>query len=71
MWAVCRVIQECCEAFFELLQRWAADNEGTSRTTDDFIELAETVAGERLDELFDAWLFGDPPPATPSAACIR
>jgi aminopeptidase N len=51
------------EAFFELLQRWAADNEGMSRTTDDFIELAETVAGEQLDELFDAWLFGDPPPA--------
>ncbi len=51
------------EDFFELLQRWAAENEGTSRTTDDFVDLAETVAGEQLDELFDAWLFGDPPPA--------
>ena len=51
------------EAFFDLLRRWAAENEGTSRTTEDFVDLAETVAGEQLDDLFDAWLFGDPPPA--------
>ena len=29
------------DAFFTLLQRWVADNDGTSRTTEDFIALAE------------------------------
>ena len=36
------------DAFFELLQRWVADNDGTSRTTDDFTALAErSPAGPR------------------------
>jgi aminopeptidase N len=42
--------------FFELLQRWAAENNGTSQTTDDFVALASEVAGTDLDEFFDTWL---------------
>ncbi len=43
--------------FFGLLQRWVADNDGTSRTTEDFIALASEVAGRDLMAFFDAWLF--------------
>jgi aminopeptidase N len=50
-------------AFFGTLRRWAADNEGTSRTTDDFIALAEAVSGQPLDDVFEQYLYGDPPPA--------
>ena len=45
------------ELFFTLLQRWVADNDGTSRTTEDFIALAEEVAGRSLDTFFEAWLY--------------
>jgi aminopeptidase N len=48
--------------FFELLQRWVADNDGTSRTTEDFIALAEEVGDRELDDFFDAWLFADAVP---------
>jgi aminopeptidase N len=48
--------------FFELLQRWVAENDGTSRTTEDFIALAEKVAQRPLDDFFDAWLFADAVP---------
>jgi aminopeptidase N len=54
------------EAFFTLLQRWVAENNGTSRTTADFIALAEQVAGRSLTEFFDAWLYSPSvPPAYP------
>ena len=54
------------EAFFELLRRWVADNDGASRTSADFIALAEEIAGEQLDEFFDAWLYADAlPPEYP------
>ncbi len=52
------------DAFFELLRRWVAENEGTSRTTGAFIALAEEVSGAQLDDVFDVWLFADPPPTT-------
>ena len=44
-------------AFFTLLQRWVAENNGTSRVSADFIALAEEVAGRSLTALFDAWLY--------------
>lgn len=50
------------DAFFALLQRWAADNYGESRTTADFVALAEQVAGADLTAFFDEWLFSDRPP---------
>jgi aminopeptidase N len=49
--------------FFELLRRWPADNEGQSKFTADFIELAEQVSGQQLDAFFDAWLFAEDVPA--------
>ena len=54
------------DAFFELLRRWVADNDGTSRTSADFIDLAEEIGGQQLDEFFDAWLYADAlPPEYP------
>ena len=50
------------DAFFTLLQRWVSENTGTSRTTDDFIALAEDVAGTDLTAFFDTWLFADDVP---------
>lgn len=44
--------------FFIILQRWAADNDGTSRTSADFIDLAEEIAGRSLAGFFEAWLYG-------------
>jgi aminopeptidase N len=43
--------------FFTLLSRWAADNNGASRTTDDFVALANQVAGQDLTEFFATWLY--------------
>lgn len=51
------------DAFFELLQRWVADNNGESRATQDFVTLAEEVSGRDLADFFDTWLFADQPPS--------
>jgi len=51
------------DAFFTMLQRWVAENNGTSRTTQQFIELAEDVAGGSLSEFFDTWLFAEQLPS--------
>ena len=54
------------EAFFELLRRWVADNDGTSRTSADFIALAEEIGRQQLDEFFATWLYADAlPPEYP------
>ena len=37
------------DAFFALLQRWVAENSGTSRTTADFVAFAAEVAGRDPD----------------------
>ena len=50
--------------FFTLLQRWVAEYAGTSRTTADFIALADEVAGRDLTAFFDDWLFASSLPAT-------
>ncbi len=50
------------EAFFQLLTRWVAENNGESRTTADFVALASDVAGESLADFFDTWLYADMPP---------
>ena len=52
------------EAFFRLLQEWVARNNGTSRTTEDFIALANEVAGRDLTSFFDTWLFAEDVPDT-------
>ena len=55
------------DAFFALLRRWVAEHRFGSATTDDFVALAEQVAGRDLERFFDDWLFtADPPPAFPT-----
>lgn len=43
--------------FFTVLRQWVAKYNGTSRTTEDFIGLAEQVSGQDLTTFFDDWLF--------------
>jgi aminopeptidase N len=50
------------EDFFALLKRWAVESAGTSRTTDEFLAMAEQVAGTDLDEFFATWLFAEDVP---------
>lgn len=53
--------------FFEILQRWVADNIDTSRTSADFIATAEAVSGQNLKGFFDDWLYAtDLPDEYPS-----
>ena len=52
------------DLFFTLLRRWVADNNGTSRTTEDFVRLANEVAGQDLTEFFATWLYADVLPTT-------
>jgi len=52
------------DAFFTLLQRWVADNDGASRTTEDFTALAAEVAGRDLTTFFATWLDGRSLPPT-------
>ena len=56
------------DAFFDAAAPWVADNDGTSRTTEDFIALAEEVAGRTSTEFFDDWLFGGGSGVVPDAA---
>ncbi|MBI4883799.1 MAG: M1 family metallopeptidase [Actinobacteria bacterium] len=51
------------DKFFELLRRWATENSGGSRTTADFIDLTQTVAGAPMGDFFDTWLFAEQPPS--------
>ena len=57
------------QAFFRVLRRWAA-REG-NRTTEQFIALAERVSDQRLDSLFDTWLFTSGKPDQSPAASAR
>jgi aminopeptidase N len=51
--------------FFTIMRRWAAIHRGGDATTAQFVRLSERISGERLDGLFDAWLFsGEKPAAT-------
>ncbi len=50
--------------FFALLKRWISDNNGQSRTTEDFVSLANQVSGQNLTEFFNSWLYADIVPAT-------
>ena len=57
--------------FFRILRLWAQSRRGDNVTTDEFIELAEHISGEELDDLFETWLFTPGRPelatATPTA----
>lgn len=45
------------EDFSELLLQWAAQDETGSVTTADLLAVSESVSGDQLDSLFDAWLY--------------
>ncbi|MFJ9040263.1 M1 family metallopeptidase [Streptomyces sp. NPDC102406] len=45
------------KAFFELLPAWTKLHRHGNARTSDFIALAERISGQRLDGLFDTWLF--------------
>ena len=47
------------DLFFAVLQRWVTENNGSSRTTADFIELANRVSDQDLTEFFSTWLFAE------------
>jgi aminopeptidase N len=51
------------DLFFTLLRTWVSENSGESRTTDDFVALANKVAGQDLTEFFATWLYADTLPA--------
>ncbi|MCF3118619.1 M1 family metallopeptidase [Streptomyces arenae] len=51
--------------FFTLLRAWVKQNRYGNVSTADFVRLAEKVSGERLDALFDTWLFTKGKPALP------
>jgi aminopeptidase N len=49
--------------FWRIVRRWAASRSGGTGTTPQFIRLAERIADQQLDDLFDLWLFtGEKPP---------
>jgi aminopeptidase N len=59
------------EDFFRILQTWARRKAGGNGTSSQFINLAERISGEQLDDLFQAWLFTGSKPAPGSTATER
>ena len=53
------------DAFFEILQTWVSEYSAESVTTEQFIEVAEEVSGEDLDEFFQEWLEEEGMPELP------
>ena len=53
------------DVFFEILRAYYDRYQYANATTEDFIAIAEEVAGRDLDALFDAWLFEEQTPAKP------
>jgi aminopeptidase N len=52
-------------AFGSILQKWAARPASVAVTTADLLALSETVSGQQLDDLFDAWLYQPTKPELP------
>jgi aminopeptidase N len=58
--------------FFDIIQQWAATQSGGTGTTEEFIALAEDIAGRDLDVVWDPWLFtAGKPPITGGTADAR
>lgn len=53
------------DIFFAILQTWADENAYSTATTDDFIEVAERVAGRDLRELIESFVYSDVLPPLP------
>jgi aminopeptidase N len=54
------------DAFWEIVRTWASEQAGGNGSTDEFVALAEEVAGRDLTALFDAWLFTPAKPTLPT-----
>lgn len=50
------------DAFFATLRTYVDRHGGGTARTEDFVAVAEEISGERLDRLFDAWLYGESVP---------
>ena len=50
--------------FFDILRTWYADNKYGNVTTAEFIELAEGISGQDLDQFFQVWLFEEGKPTS-------
>ncbi len=50
------------EDFFNILRTWYADNKYGNVTTAEFIDLAEEISGQNLDQFFQVWLFEEGKP---------
>ncbi|MGY1804942.1 M1 family metallopeptidase [Blastococcus sp. SYSU D00922] len=50
-------------AFFDVLHRWATENEDGNVSTADLVALAEEVSGQDLDAFFTAWIYTPEKPA--------
>ncbi|MDN4639077.1 M1 family metallopeptidase [Agreia sp. PsM10] len=51
------------EPFRAILQGWATENAGTSVSTAQFVDYAETVSGKDLTAFFDTWIYTAGKPA--------
>ena len=51
------------EVFFKVLRTWVERNFNASASSADFVALSEELAGRKLTELFDAWLYSESVPA--------
>jgi aminopeptidase N len=58
------------DTFWAIVRGWAASKSGGNGTTEQFIALAERIAGRQLDQVFDTWLFtaGKPTPSAVSGS---
>jgi aminopeptidase N len=57
--------------FFQIAQQWASTQSGGTGTTEEFIALAEEIAGRDLDSVWDPWLFSAGKPPLTGAAPAR
>lgn len=58
------------EIFFNILRTYAERFAYSNATTDDFIAIAEELAGIDLNELFDVWLYQEALPAVPEMGLV-
>ena len=53
--------------FWKTIYSWSRSHAGGHGTTEQFIRLAEDVAGRQLDGLFETWLYTPEKPVVPAA----
>jgi LPXTG-motif cell wall-anchored protein len=51
------------EAFLAILKGWATENSGSSVSTEQFVDYAESVSGQDLTDFFNTWIYTAGKPA--------